>query len=143
MDSFDLLHQLFTRMYRSLLQYAGEGWPWSPAQKESEEHAFLKKLLEAQMADVRKLAEYLTDHRVPLFPDPYPIKFTDLQYLSLEHLVREVLSDEEELLVQLEAGVRRLETFPEAADLVRGLIENERKIVAQLKSFTPAPTMIA
>jgi len=139
MDSFDLLHRLFGRMYRSLLQYVGESWPWSPAQKETAEHAFLHELLAAQMVDVRDLADFLVAHRVPLFPDQYPVKFTDLQYLSLEHLVREVLADQQELLGDLDAGAKALATFPEAAELVKSIAESERKLVERLKSFVNAP----
>jgi len=139
MDSFDLLHQLFGRMYRSLLQYVGESWPWSPAQNETAEHAFLNELLAAQMVDIRDLADFLVAHRVPLFPDQYPVKFTDLQYLSLEHLVREVLADQQELLGDLDAGAKSLATFPEAAELVKSIAEAERKLLERLKSFVNAP----
>lgn len=139
MDSFDLLHQLFGRVYRSLLQYVGESWPWSPAQKETAEHAFLKELLEAQMDDVKALADYLVSHRVPLFPDPYPMTFTDLQYLSLEHLVQEVLVDQQELLKELDEGAKALATFPEAAELVKSVADHERTLVERMKSFVKAP----
>lgn len=139
MDSFGLLHRLFGRLYRSLLQYVGEAWPWSPAQKETEEHAFLKELLEDQMSDIRELADFLVAHRIALFPDPYPVEFTDLQYLSLEHLVREVLVDQQELLGELDAGAKALETFPEAAELVKSVADSERKLVERLKSFVKTP----
>lgn len=139
MDSYDLLHRLFGRLYHSLLQYVGESWPWSPAQKETQEHAFLNELLQSQMEDVREMADFLVAHRVPLFPDPYPMKFTDLQYLSLEHLVREVLADQQKLLEELEAGAKSLESFPEAAELVKSIADNERALVERLKSFGKAP----
>lgn len=135
MDSFAVLNRLFGKIYRSLLQYVGESWPWSPVEKESEEHAFLQGLLESQMEDVRQLADYLVAHRVPLSNDPYPIVFTDLQYLSLEHLVREVLADQQVLLGELEAGAKTLDSKSEAAQLVREVTENERKLVERLKEF--------
>jgi len=136
MDSFDLLHDLFGQMYRSLLQYVGESWPWSPVQKETEEHVFLQQLLTSRMKDVKLLAEYLAAHRIPLFPPQYPVTFTDLQYLSLEHLIGEVTEDEVVLLSQLEAATVKLQTFPEACELVKGIVANEKKIVEQLRSFS-------
>lgn len=138
MDSSAVLNRLFGRLYRSLLQYVGENWPWSPVQKEAEEHAFLHGLLDSQMGDVKRLADYLIARRISLLTDNYPVKFTDLQYLSLAHLVREVQADQDELVRFLEEGAKSLHADHEAAELVRSIADNERKLVERSREFIAA-----
>lgn len=132
----EILDQLLGRIYRSLLQYVGESWPWTSAQHGSEEQRTFFALVERQNQGIQLLVDLLLDrHFVLEFPQ-YPAAFTDLHYLALDFLVREVVKDETELIVEIERTLPRLENDPEARTAVATVLEEERKILTDLRQVS-------
>lgn len=83
-----LLLNLVRSEGRSLLQYVGESFPWTTA----EEKAALDRLqgiVEQEREALTRLVRFLARQRiagtVPL--GPYPMEFTNINYISLDHLL--------------------------------------------------------
>lgn len=132
----ELLDYLLGRIYRSLLQYVGESWPWTSAQHGSEEQRTFFALVERQNEGIQLLVDLLLDRHVVLEFPQYPAAFTDLHYLALDFLAREVVKDETELIVDLERALPRFANDPEARTAVTSVLEEERKILTDLRQLS-------
>jgi hypothetical protein len=83
-----VLQDLFRRESRSLLQYVSESFPWITPE---EQHALasLQAMVREERDSLAGLAGFLTrNHVFPLPLGPYPMTFTNINYMSLDHLVR-------------------------------------------------------
>jgi hypothetical protein len=81
------LLDLVRRESRSLLQYVSESFPWI-TDEEQQALARLQEMVGEECGGVVAVARFLARHRVAPAPlGSYPMVFTNINYMSLEHLV--------------------------------------------------------
>lgn len=107
---------------RSLLQYVGESFPWTKA----EEKAALDRLqgiVEEERDAVARLIRFLVRQRIvgtaPL--GPYPMEFTNINYISLDHLLPLLLDSQRQRAQALDTQLKTIsdpETWQQVADYV-------------------------
>lgn len=139
--SNELLNDLMARAYRSLLQYAGECWPWASSDEAAEEQA-VREMAAEQKSYVAGIVELLQSRDWSIFLGNYP-DFTALHYVSLDFLLGRLISDEEELLAEIEAGRHALSGDPEAAGLVAELSSATMRHLAKLREMAAAHPVAA
>lgn len=135
----DILNNLVARVYRSLLQYAVECWPWTDASNAAEQQA-IEQMASRQQSFVGRLVDLLNDRgeNVDLgnFPDN-----SELHYVSVDFLLGKLIADEQSVVAGLEAAHGALHGDPQAASLVSELLTAEQANISRLRDLaakTPA-----
>ena len=89
-DELKILNRLLAIVYRSLPMYLAEAGPWTHA---GDEQAV--RVLRAILTDARhysqRIAEVILAHRGALDLGEFPMEFTDLNLLSLDFLLTELV----------------------------------------------------
>src|SRR5262249_10626198 len=81
------LQELLRRESRSFLQYISDSFPWTTFE-EKDALARLQTVVEEERSANAALAKFLIRHRIPLpYLGPYPVAFTTLNFVSLDHLL--------------------------------------------------------
>jgi hypothetical protein len=98
-----VLLDLVRRESRSLLQYVSESFPWITA---GEEEAKLPEMVKEEREGVAALARFLARNRVAPAPlGSYPMTFTNINYMSLDHLVPLLIENQRHRIAELEHAV--------------------------------------
>jgi hypothetical protein len=129
-----LLEDLLVDLSRSLLQYTHEAWPWAADEASRKARETLDQLAARQQAAVARLAEFLIDreHMLPL--DVYPDDYTNLNYVSVKYLLKQIVVNEKAILSVCDDTLTAAEgTDPEAAALVASICESEREILSEVR----------
>jgi hypothetical protein len=139
MQHNDVLNGVLILLRRSLLQYAGEAWPWTGSGS-SELRAEIDRLIAAQGDRVRKLAELLDGRRWTIdfgaFPD-----FTGLHYLSLTFVLPHLVENERTIVREIELALPECAGDSAAIALVAETLVEESQALTRLKQLAgPQPT---
>lgn len=132
-----ILNQALIRVYRSLLQYAAECWPWASANAQAEQ-ATITEMGLRQQSTVRNLVELLTHRGWPIEFSNYPNGYTDHHYVGLDFLLGEIIKDEEELIADLQGDEAQLASDPEGAKLIAHVLDAERSHLVKLRELAAA-----
>lgn len=128
------LNSLFVRLHRSLLQYVGECWPWSDEISDEDRHAreVLTQALASQRQNADKLAKALEDIDWVISFGGYPTAFTDLQYLSLKYLLKQVVLSQIEIVKLFEKAAS---VYPDSP-LLKHIADSERATLQSIQSLS-------
>jgi hypothetical protein len=142
MQHNDVLNGVLILLRRSLLQYAGEAWPWTGSGSD-EPRSEIDQLIAAQSERVRKLAELLDGRRWTIdfgaFPD-----FTELHYLSLSFVLPHVVENERTIVRELELALPGCAGDSEATALVAETLVGESQALNRLQQLAgPKPSATA
>jgi hypothetical protein len=86
-----LLQDLVRRASRSMLQYVGEAYPWTPDTNTDLLHK-VRAVIDEEEAAVEGLAGFLRKKRIPIgYLGSYPQNFTILNFISLDYLMPRLL----------------------------------------------------
>jgi hypothetical protein len=139
MQHNDVLNGVLILLRRSLLQYAGEAWPWS-ASGSGEPRAEIDRLIAAQGERVRRLAEFLDSRRWTIDFGAYR-DFTDVHYLSLTFVLPHLVENEETIVRELGLALPACAGDPEGSALVAEILAEESQALLELKKLAgPKPT---
>lgn len=130
-----LLQNLVKKEGRSLLQYIGEAFPWTTVKNHHGLPIVLQIVKEEQdaTADIVKL---LTRRKVRApYLGAYPMQFTTLNYVALDHLLPLLIAFERGRLSELESQLP-LVADAEAHALVRELIDSKRRHAHTLETLS-------
>lgn len=138
-----LLNAVANALYRSLLQYAEECWPWSGGLHGSNERAAVHALSRAQREHVGQMVELLDNRNWTVDFDNYPYDFTNLNYVGIDYLVQKLISDEERLLGLIEQTLPASHSDAEASELLRSAAAAQRESLQRLRQLRAADTQPA
>ena len=135
----DILNRVVARVYRCLLQYAMECWPWTTATEtpgvEPPEQKAVEQMAARQRDFLGRLADLLTRRGAVVdlgnFPD-----FSEMHYVSLDYLLRKLIADEQKLISELEAAQKALQGDAAALGLVSELLAAEKNHLLGLRDMT-------
>ncbi len=122
---------------RSLLHYVGDAFPWTTPDEEAA-LAQLGGVIAEERRAIGGLLQFL-GRRAHVFPylGSYPASFTERNFIALEHLLPELVTDQQRLIAALEAdlaGVRDAE----ARDELQRLIALKQRNLATLEALAAA-----
>lgn len=131
------LQALFRREGRSLLHYVNEVFPWS--RNGGERLTRLRALVDQEQAWLSELARYLQRNRItPALLDAYPVEFTSLNFLGLDHVLHLLIAAYRDALVQIEQDLAQLHD-PAARQLVEKLLAMKRDHLRTLEELAALP----
>lgn len=138
-NSSDVLNRVLARVYRSLLQYAVDCWPWSTATDtlavEPAEQKSIESMVKGQQESVTRLADLITQRGdvadFGSFPDN-----SEMHYVSLDYLLGKLIADEQDLVADLQGALAELGHDAEAAALVSHVLAAETRNVARLRDLS-------
>jgi hypothetical protein len=135
------INSLFLRLHRSLLQYLGECWPWSDDLSESDLRAreVLTHSLATQRKNADRLAHELDKANYIITFGSYPTSFTDLQYLSLTYLLKQVVISQIEILKLLDKAAA---VYPDSP-LLKHIADSERAILQDIQTLSAPKLAVA
>jgi hypothetical protein len=132
-----LLNQLLIALHRSLLQYIGDAWPWVDTTDEAERTKLLS-LVEAQRKHNERLIELLIDRGWSLDFGTYPTEYTDLHYVALSYLLKQLIASEQSLIGEIDRTLQGCAGDSEAVRLLERISAEQRRIVGELTSLGQA-----
>ncbi|MDZ4684074.1 MAG: hypothetical protein SH850_03235 [Planctomycetaceae bacterium] len=128
------LNDLLVDLGRSLLQYAGESWPWAPAAEATAEGE-VRGLAAQQRENVSQLADLLADRGWPIDFGGYPTDYTDLHFLSLDFFLPRLAAAQAAVVGELDEAVHSCIDDPAAVELLRDVLTGERDIAERLNAL--------
>jgi hypothetical protein len=129
-----ILLDIIRREGRSLLHYVSESFPWITAE-EQEALARLQAMVQEELAGTAELARFLAKNRSAPSPlGPYPMSFTNINYVSLDHLLPILVDNQARCVKDLEAGLSRI-SDPHARPILQRYLDMKRKHLASLEDM--------
>lgn len=135
------LNSLFLLLHRSLLQYLGECSPWTAEDsRQSQTLAAIAGIVAEQKRDEGLLAAAMQETGWVIDYGTYPTSFTDLHYVSLKYLLKQIIESQKQILKAIDAA---LSTDPESPVLT-AVAKGERDILKVVEGLSaPSPTIVA
>jgi hypothetical protein len=129
-----LLQTIVRREGRSLLQYVSEAFPWITDQ-EKDALAKLQQLTAQERDGVTRLAEFLIRQRItPPYLGAYPMEFTTINYVSLDHLLPLLVAHQRRAIPDLERDLSQI-ADSEARTEVQAILDAKRQHLQSLESL--------
>lgn len=136
MDSLtqSLLEDIVRRESRSLLQYIRDAFPWT-TMEERAVLAQMELLIDEELRGAALLMRLLQRrHLPPPYIEPYPMEFTNINYLSLEHLMPQLVALQRRAIADLERDVASM-MDEEARTLVHKVLDKKRRHLEALEKL--------
>ena len=135
----DMLNRVLARLYRSLLQYAVDCWPWTSATdtaaSEMPEQRVIEEMTARQQEFVARLADLIT-RRGDVVDFGSFRDNSELNYVSLDYLLGKLIADEQGLIAELQVALPALQHDAEATALVSELLAVETQNLTQLRELS-------
>jgi hypothetical protein len=131
------LQDILRRESRSFLQYVRDSFPWtSPEEKAA--LAQLQTLIEEEQKAVAAFAKFLVRQRVGV-PSlgPYPVAFTTLNFVSLDHLLPMLVDTQRRGIQELENELADFTDF-ECRQEMEKLLGTKRQNLKTLEALASA-----
>ncbi|MES2789274.1 MAG: hypothetical protein V4719_06605 [Planctomycetota bacterium] len=135
------LNSLFVLLHRSLLQYLGECSPWTAEDSRQEATlATLQSIVARQKQDEALVADALLESGWVIDLGGYSTQFTDLHYVSLKYLLKQVIVSQVGIVNAFEAAFK---AYPDTL-LLETVANNERQILNDVRTLAaPQPAVLA
>jgi hypothetical protein len=129
-----LVQDVLRRESRSILQYVGDAYPWTDAAHE-QELSQLQVLIREEQEALAGLARLLQRHHLaPLPSGMYPVSFTTLNFVSLDHILKLLNAYEERSSADLRAAVAEAKHH-ETRQLLESFLELKQRHLATLRQL--------
>ena len=139
LNSSDVLNRVLARVYRSLMQYAIDCWPWSrftdTAATLPPEQQAIEQMTKKQQEFAARLVELITSRGDVVDFGSFPDN-SELHYVSLDYLLGKLTGDEQELIAELHSALSALGRDAEATALVSELLAVETQNVVRLRELS-------
>jgi hypothetical protein len=132
------LNDLLAIEYRSLPLYLTDAMPWTHPGDEKAT-ATLASIVTDQRASSQRVAQMILDRGGALDTGEYPMEYTDTHDLSLDFLIKELISYQKWLIGQIEQIAARIGDDREARELVQETLGSEKAHLEALQELTAQP----
>ena len=133
----ELLNRVLRDLSSSFLQYVGECWPWTSVGSDGEQlRAAINTCVDRQRGSIATLADYLNPRQARVEFGKYSSDFTDLHYVSLAFLLKQLVSNQSRIVESIDRQVTLLSSGDLSRELLDAVQTNERANLAALKSLS-------
>jgi len=132
----ETLNSILIQVYRSLLQYAGECWPWAAAGDTAVDQA-VRTIAEEELTLAGRIFAHLDARGWPIDLGGYPDN-SSLHYVSLTFLLQRLVADHQRLVTELNTAASGLSADLDAARLVADVAAVARRNLEHLRKLTGA-----
>lgn len=137
--TIDLLNELYAIENRSLATYLADACPWTHPGDEPASQA-LAHILTDQRQMVGRLGELIESRGGRIDRGSFPIEYTDLNLLSLDFLVLELIRCQKRDIADIERIVAALGADREARELAEEVLGSERAHLEALEDLVKQPS---
>ena len=131
------LQDIVRRERTNLLQFTCESFPWTARDETSALAQFLQFAIEERSA-LAPLVQYLSRQREPVpYTGTYPMSFTALGFVSLEHLLPMLLDAHSRDVASLESDLKHVNDQT-PRQLAQNLLDTKRRHLDKLKELAGA-----
>jgi rubrerythrin len=135
--TYVLLEDIARRENRSLLQYVRDSFPWTTPD-ERQVLAQIQAMTAEEQQGVAELVQFLISRRrPPPYLGTFPVSFTGLSFVSLDHLIPMLTAYERKELEKLQGEINEI-TDPAAKELVQRIMANKTRHLETLQSLAAA-----
>ncbi|MBI3407044.1 MAG: hypothetical protein HY040_01645 [Planctomycetes bacterium] len=129
-----ILQDLVRKEGRSLLQYVGESFPWTTA-KNHDALPVLFQMVKEEQDGAAAIVRLLMKRKVrPPYLGAYPMSYTTINYISLDHLLPYLVDFEKRRIAELERELPLLDDV-EARATVLSLLDTKRRHLQNLSEI--------
>ena len=137
-DPTDVLARLFLVVYRSLPMYLVDAIPWTHPSNERAQQA-LSGIVADERLYAQRIADLILRHRGRIETGDFPMEFTDLNLLSLDFLLTEMVRCQRRDIGLIERCVADLAGDAEARALAQEILGNARGHLETLQELLKRP----
>jgi hypothetical protein len=124
------------RTGRSLLQYAGESYPWVRDSSEASTLTTLQQMIREEQQAAAAIAKFLMrNHIAPPHFDAYPMEFTNFNFLAVDRLRVLLAEHQARDVADLETDLKGIKDA-DAKRLLQNLLEIKRRHLDTLRSMS-------
>jgi len=134
----DVLNRLLATLHRSLSQYLPGSHYWTH-RGDARAEAVVRHLVEDQRALSARIADLILERHGPISPASFPMEFTDLNLLSLDYLLQELIRHQKLDIEIIEDCVADLRGDRPARELAEEVLGNARGHLENLESVVKVP----
>jgi bacterioferritin (cytochrome b1) len=134
----EVLNRLLATLHRSLAQYLQGSHYWTH-RGDARAEAVVRHLVEDQMALASRLADLILQQHGQIIPSSFPMEFTDLNLLSLDYLLQELIRHQRLDIETIEDCVADLRGDRPARELAEEVLGNARGHLENLESVVTVP----
>ena len=127
------LNRVLIRLYRSLLQYMGESWPWTGVD-EVQEQQVIEQLVREQQAQVAALVDFLNERGHAIEFGQYPDN-SEYHYVALDYALERIIRDEQAVLTAVQQAKAECGSDPLALRVLDQVESSERTIIERLMAL--------
>jgi hypothetical protein len=138
-NTVNLLNQLFAIQNRALPRYVADACPWTHPGDEAATTA-LTHILADQQAMIGRLGELIDARGGRVDRGSFPMEYTDMNLLSLDFLVLELIRCQKRDIADIERIVTALGADREARELAEEVLGSERAHLEALEDLHKQPT---
>jgi hypothetical protein len=135
---FDLLNQLLAIEYRSLPMYLADACPWTHHGDEKASET-LSNIVADQKAMAQRIGEFILDSGSRVETGEYPMEFTDMHFLSLDFLLKELLRYQRGDVAAIVRIVSQLSDDRTARELAEETLGMQRAHLEALEALVSQP----
>jgi nitrogenase subunit NifH len=136
--NIDVLNRLLAILQRSLPEYLQGSRYWTHRGDERAE-AIVRQLVEDQRAYMARLADLILNRHGQIAPSSFPMEFTDLNLLSLDYLLQELIQHQRANIATIEECIDDVGSDRPARELAEEILGNARGHLENLESVVKAP----
>lgn len=133
-----LLNRLLQIEYRSLAMYLLDARPWTHPGGEKAE-ATLRHIIADQRHMAERIARLIGDLGGVIETGEYPMEFTDLNLLSIDYLMKELIRYQQHDLQRIERLTAQLSFDRQAHELAQEVLGMERAHLEALQELVAQP----
>lgn len=142
-DTHAYVQNLIRQEGRSMLQYVSESFPWTTPENAGFWPEIMELVREEKVA-AEGLTRLLLRHRGrPAFLGAYPMSFTNINFISLDHLLPRLAKFQKGRIEELEKDVARI-LHEETRIQVRQVLEMKKRHLGRLEDLIqrrPSPNL--
>lgn len=129
------LQSLIRQEGRSMLQYVSESFPWTTPENQALLPE-LKELARQEREGAEGLTRFLLRQRGrPTFLGAYPMSFTNINFIALDHLLPRLVTFQQDRTADLEKGLERV-LHEETRVKLRELLTTKKRHQAHLEGMS-------
>ena len=137
LQNIDVLNRLLATLRCSLPEYLQGSRYWTHRGDERAE-AIVRHLVDDQRSYMGRLAELILGRHGQIEPSIFPMEFTDLNLLSLDYLLEELIEHQRANIEAIEACRDELAADRPARELAEEILGNSRGHLENLESVVKA-----
>ena len=133
----EILNRVLRELSSSFLQYVGECWPWTAVGPNGQKlRTEVNQCVDRQRKSVESIAEYLAPRQARVEFGKFSTEFTDLHFVSLQFLLKQLISDQTRLVEYLDRSVTLLPSGDPSREILEAVSRNEHDNLSALRQLS-------